>query len=116
MQKNEGQSEKNIERLLKSSFKDENRLQQTLKDETLEMLLHMVKLQQNEVRSQSKLIVLLLINCFVIVLLLSIPELVVSIHILDFIKLAFGLSLLFIPVSCFILILKNWRNYANKMV
>jgi hypothetical protein len=115
MKEKQGYPGKNIESLIVSGFNGEYRLNQKIKDETLQMLLQKVEQRKKVNQPETKLIVALSANCLVISLLLFFSELRISIYLSDLIKSVLGLSLVLIPFSSLVLIILNRRIYAKKM-
>jgi hypothetical protein len=107
-------TEKNIEKLLNSGFNKTHQLDKQLKNDTLQLLEKKVAQKSKELQPENK-IVIGLSAIWIAFLLLIISELKISIYMLDLIKPAVGLSLVFIPVSSIILIILKWRLYEKKM-
>jgi prolipoprotein diacylglyceryltransferase len=108
-------SEKNIQKLLNTSFNKEYQLDEQLKKRTLDFLLPNVSKRKKVVQPENKI----LIGLFVIWIAFSIlifSELRTSIYMLDLIKSAFGLSLVFIPVSSIVLIILKKITHEKKLV
>jgi len=108
-------TERNIEKLIHSSFDKKHQLDKQLKDDTLQLLEQKVAQLSKESQVENKIAIGLSAIWIAFVLLL-ISELRISIYMLDLIKLALGLSLFCIPVSSIVLIILNWRIYEKKMV
>ena len=108
-------TEKNIEKLINSSFNKKYQLDNQLKDDTLQFLEQ--KLAQNSKESQPEYkIVVGLSIIWIAFAFLIFSELGTSIYMLNLIKSAIGLSLVLIPVSSIILIILKMRGYEKKMV
>jgi hypothetical protein len=108
-------SEKNIQKLLNTSLNKEYKLDEQIKKETLELLLQNVAQRKKVTQPESKI----LVGLFVIWIAFSIlifSESRTSIYMLDLIKSALGLSLVFIPVSSIILIILKKRIHEKKLV
>jgi hypothetical protein len=115
MQNKTSYTEKNIEKLLKSSLDDINKLDKQFKDDTLQLLEQKVAQYSKESQPENKIIVGLS-TIWIALLFMIFSELKISIYMLDLIKPAVGLSLVLIPVSSIILIILKWRVYGKKMV
>ena len=108
-------TEKNIEKLLNSSFNKKHQPGKQLKDDTLQLLEQKVAQNSKESLPENKIVVGLTVIWIVFSFLIFI-ELRISIYMLDLIKSALGLSLVLIPVSCIVLIILKWRVYEKTMV
>ena len=108
-------TEKNIEKLLNSSFNKKHQLGKQLKDDTLQLLEQKIAQNSRESPPENKIVVGLTVIWIVFSFLIFI-ELRISIYMLDLIKSALGLSLVLIPVSCIVLIILKWRVYEKTMV
>jgi hypothetical protein len=108
-------TEKNIEKLLNSSFDKKYRLDKQLKDDTLQLLEQKVAQNSKESQPENKIVVGLSVLWITFAFLIF-SELRISIYMLDLMKSALGLSLVFIPVSSIVLIILKWRVYEKKMV
>jgi hypothetical protein len=108
-------TEKNIEKLLNSSFNKKHQLDKQLKDDTLQLLEQKVAQNSKESPPENKIVVGLTVIWIAFSFLILI-ELRISIYMLDLIKSALGLSLVLIPVSSIVLIILKWRVYEKKMV
>lgn len=108
-------TEKNIEKLLNSSFDKKYRLDKQLKDDTLQLLEQKVAQNSKESQPENKIVVGLSVLWITFAFLIF-SELKISIYMLDLMKSALGLSLVFIPVSSIVLIILKWRVYEKKMV
>jgi hypothetical protein len=108
-------TEKNIEKLLNSSFNKKYQLDKQLKDDTLQLLEQKVAQNSKESQPENKIVVGLSVIWIAFAFLIFF-ELRTSIYMLDLIKSAIGLSLVLIPVSSIILIILKWRVYEKNMV
>ena len=108
-------TEKNIEKLLNSSFDKKYQLDKQLKDDTLQLLEQKVAQNSKESQPENKIVVGLSI-IWIAFQFLIFSELRTSIYMLDLIKSAIGLSLVLIPVSSIILIILKLRVYEKNMV
>ena len=106
-------TEKNIEKLLNSSFDKKYQLDKQLKDYTLQLLEQKVAQSSKESQPENKIVVGLSIIWIAFAYLIF-SELRTSIYMLDLIKSAVGLSLVLIPVSSIILIILKWRGYEKN--
>ena len=108
-------TEKNIQKLIGSSLKDENQLDAQFKEVVLDMLLQ--KMAQPKKESQPRPVsVIGLSVMWIVATILVFTEFKDSIYMLDLIKAALGLSMLFIPVSSIILIILKLRSHEKRMV
>jgi len=103
-------TEKNIEKLLNSSFNKKYQPDKQLKDNALQLLEQKVAQRSKEPQPENKIIVGLSI-IWLAFLFLIFSDLRISIHMLDFIKSTVGFSLVLIPVSSIVLIILKWRVY-----
>jgi len=108
-------TEKNIEKLLDSSFNKKYQLDKQLKDDTLQLLEQKVVQNSKETQPENKIVVGLSV-IWIALSFLIFSELRISIYMLDLIKSALGLSLVLIPVSSIILIILKWRVHEKNMV
>lgn len=108
-------TEKNIQKLIDSSFKDENRLDAQHKEVVLDMLLQKMAQQKKEFQSRPVSVIGLSVM-WIVTTILVFTEFKDSTYILDFIKAALGLSMLLIPVSSIILIILKLSSHEKKMV
>jgi hypothetical protein len=108
-------TEKNIQKLLDSSFNAAYKPDQQLKKETLELLLRKVTKYKKVVQPEISLVIGLFV-IWIAIISLFLSEIRISIYILYLIKVALGLSLIVIPVSSFVLIILKWKAYGKKMV
>ena len=108
-------TEKNIEKLLNSSFEKKYQLDKQLKDDTLQLLEQKVAHNSKESQPENKFVVGLSIIWIAFAFLIF-SESRSSIYILDLIKSTIGLSLVLIPVSSIVLIILKWRGYEKNMV
>jgi hypothetical protein len=108
-------TEKNIEKLLNSSFSKLQQPDKQLKDDTLQLLEQ--KVMQNPKESQPEYeIIIGLTIVWITFIFLIFTGLKISTYMSDLIKSAAGLSLILIPVSSIILIILKRREYERKMV
>ena len=105
-------TEKNIEKLLKSSFNENYRLDNQIKEDTL-LILEQKVAQNSKVPLPENKVVAGLSIIWVIFSFLIFAELWPSNYILDMIKSAVGLSLVLIPVSSILLIILKFRGYEK---
>lgn len=108
-------SEKNIEKLLNSSFNKEYQLDNQLKDDTLQLLEQKVAQNSKEPHPENKIVVALT-AIWIAFAFLILSESRTSLYMLDLIKSAIGLSLVLIPVSSIVLIILRLKVYENKLV
>jgi hypothetical protein len=108
-------TEKNIEKLLNSSFNKKYQLDKQLKDDTLQLLEQKVAKNSKESQPENKIVVGLTI-IWIAFAFIFFFELRTSIYMLDLIKSAIGLSMVLIPVSSIILIILKWSGYEKDMV
>jgi hypothetical protein len=108
-------TERNIGKLINSSFKKENQLNEQFKDDIMNLLLPKVAQQKKELQPKT-LIVIGLSVIWIVISLLLFSEFKISIYMLDFIKAALSLSLFLIPVSSIISIIIKLRTHEKKMV
>jgi len=102
-------TEKNIERLLNSSFNKKYQLDKQLKDDTLQLLEQKVAQNSKESQPGNKIVVGLSVIWIAFAFFIF-SELRTSIDMLNLIKSAVGISLVLIPVSSIILIILKWRR------
>lgn len=107
--------EKNIKKLIHSSFKEENQLDAQQKNAVLNMLLLKVDQQKRDLQPEP-LIVIGLSVIWIVLSVLLFSKFKNSIYMLDFIKAALGLSMFLIPVSSIILIILKSKRYEKKLV
>jgi hypothetical protein len=108
-------TEKNIEKLLNSSFNKKYQPDKQLKEDTLQLLEQKVAQNSKGSQPENKIIVGLSV-IWIAFSILIFSESRISIYMLDMIKSALGLSLVLIPVSSIVLIILKWRVYAKNMV
>jgi len=108
-------TEKNIEKLLNSSFSKKYQLDKQLKNSTLQLLEQKVAQHSKESQPENKIVVGLSVIWIVFTFLIF-SESGISKFISDFIKSAIVLSLVLIPVSSIFLIILKWRVYAKRKV
>jgi hypothetical protein len=102
-------TERNIEKLLNSSFNKKDHLDKQFIDDTLQLLEQKVAQNLKESQPENKIAVGLSV-IWMAFLFLIFFELRISVDMLDLIKSAVGLSLVLIPVSSIILIILKWRR------
>jgi hypothetical protein len=108
-------TERNIEKLIVSSLKKENQLNEQIKNDVLNLLLPKVAQQKKE--SQHKTLIHIGLSVtWIVIPLLVFSEFKNSTYMLDFIKAALSLSLFLIPFSSIILIIIKMRSHEKKMV
>jgi hypothetical protein len=107
-------SEKNIQKLLNVGFRREYHPDEQLKKETLELLLQKVTQRKKISQPENKILVGLSV-IWIAFSILIFSESRTSIYILDLIKSALGLSLVFIPISCIVLIILKKRTHEKKL-
>lgn len=115
MQNKEQFSEKNIQKLLNAGFNKEYPLDEQLKKETLEFLLLKVAQRKKAEQPENKIFVGLSVIWIAFSIFIFAGS-STSIYMLDLIKSALGLSLVFIPVSSIILIILKKRTHEKKLV
>jgi hypothetical protein len=108
-------TEKNIEKLLDSGFGKECQLNEQLKEETMELLMKKVVQRKKEEQPEISFAVAFAVIWIALVG-LFLSEISISTYMLDLIKPALGLSLVFIPVSSFVLIVLKKRSHEEKLV
>ena len=108
-------TEKNIEKLLGSSFNQKHHLDKQVKADTLLLLERKVVQNKKAQLTDNKIIVGLSVVWMVFAFLIF-SELRTSNTMLEYIKSAVGLSLVLIPVSSILLIILKWRGYEKSMV
>jgi len=108
-------TEKNIEKLLNSSFNKKHQLDKQLKDDTLQLLEQKVARNLKESQPENKIAIGLSLVWFTFLFVIFF-ELRISIYMLDLLKPALGLSLVFIPISSIVLIILKKRMYEKNMV
>lgn len=108
-------TEKNIQKLISSSLKDENRLDGQQKKVVLDLLLQKIPQQRKKVQPKSVSVIGLSIM-WIFTTIMIFTGFADSIQILDLIKVALGLSILLIPVSSIVLIILKLRSNEKTMV
>jgi hypothetical protein len=108
-------TEKNIGKLLNSSFDKKYQLDEQLKNDTFQLLQQKVAQNSKESQPNNKIAIGLSI-VWLAFLSIIFSELRISIYMLDLLKSAFGLSLVFIPVSSIVLIILKKNFYEKNMV
>ena len=107
-------TEKNIEKLIDSSFNQKYHLDKQLKEETL-LLLECKVAQNKKEQMPDNMIVVGLSLVWMIFAFLIFYELRTSNYMFEYIKSAVGLSLVLIPVSSILLIILKLRGYVKSM-
>jgi hypothetical protein len=107
--------ERNIQKLINSSFKKEYQLNEQFKEDTLELLLQKVAQRKRTPQPETKFVVAFSIIWMVLIA-LFIAETKIPINQMFLIKLALGLSLGFIPVSSIILIIIKKGSHEKELV
>lgn len=115
MQNKTKYSEKNIQKLLNAGFNKEYQLDEQLEKETLELLLQKIAQHKKAVQPENKIFVSLSVIWIALSIFIFNGS-STSIYMLDLIKSALGLSLVFIPVSSIILIILKKRTHEKKLV
>ena len=108
-------TEKNIEKLIRSSLKEENRLDTRHKEVVLDFLLQKMEKQKEEVHPKTVSIIGLSLM-WIAAVILSFIEFKDSIIILNFIQTALKVSLFLIPVSSIVLIILKLRTHEKRVV
>lgn len=108
-------TEKNIEKLLIASFDKKHQLNKQLKDDTLQLLEQKVARNLKESQPENKIVIGLSV-VWLAFLFIVFSDLRISIYMLDVLKPALGLSLVFIPISSIVLIILKRRMYEKNMV
>jgi len=108
-------AEKNIGKLINSSFNKKYQPDKKFKDDTLQLLEQKIAQKSKESQFENKIIVGLSILWTVFAFLVF-SEIRTSIYMLNLIKSALGLSLVLIPVSSIILIILKWRENEKNLV
>jgi hypothetical protein len=115
MQNKMNYREKNIQKLLNSGLNKEYQLNEQFKDDTMELLLHKVAQRKKVVQPETRFVIAFSI-IWIAIIVLFLSGIRISIFLTYLIKLALGLSLVFIPVSSIILIILNKRTHEEKLV
>lgn len=115
MQNKTKYTERNIQKLLNSSFNKEYQLNEQLKEDIMELLLQEVAQRKKKAQPETTLAVAFSV-IWITIIALFIREIRISIYLTYLIKLALGLSLVFIPVSSIILIILKKRTHEKKLV
>jgi len=110
MQNKKIYTEKNIGKLLNSSFNQNHQPDPQLKEDTLHLLEQKVAQYSKKSQPENKIVVGLSV-IWIVLSVLIFSELRISIYMLDLIKSALGLSLILIPVSSIIIIILKRRVY-----
>lgn len=108
-------TEKNIEKLIRSGLKEDNRLDSRHKEVVLDFLLQ--KMEQKKKETYPKIAsVIGLSLMWIAAVILSYTEFKDSIIILHLIKTALKMSLFLIPVSSIVLIILKLKTHEKRMV
>jgi len=107
-------TEINIQKLVSSGLKDENRLSTQHKEVVLNMLLQKIPQPQKKFQPGPVNVIGLSI-IWIIIPVLLLGEFHDSIYMLDIIKAALGISLFSIPVSSIILIIIKLKSHEKRM-
>lgn len=106
--------EKKIEKLIRYSLKEENRMNTQHKEVVLDLLIQ--KLPQQEKENQPEILsVIGLSVLWIVVVILVFSKIENSSYILDLIKVALSISLILIPVSSIVLIILKLRTHEKRM-
>ena len=108
-------TEKNIQKLLNSGLTKECQLNEQFKDDTMELLLQKVAQRKKEGQPETWFVVAFSI-IWIVIIVLFLSGIRISNYLTYLIKLALGLSLVFIPVSSIILIILTKRTHEEKLV
>ena len=115
MSNNKIHTEKNIKKLIRTSLKEENRLDTKHKEVVLDFLLQKMEQQKKEIHPKT-VSVIGLSMMWIAAVILSFTEFKDSISILSLIQTAIKMSLLLIPVSSIVLIILKLRTHEKRMV
>jgi hypothetical protein len=108
-------TEENIEKLLKASYDKKYQLDHKYKNDILEILEQ--KVAQNSKNSKPKYNITIWLSIVWFAFIITIfSELKISSYMLDLLRPALGLSMVFIPVSCIVLIILKKSLYEKNMV
>ena len=108
-------TEKNIQKLIRSSLKEDNQLDTQQKEVVLNLLLQKMEQQKKEIHPKTVSVIGLFIM-WIVAVILSFTEFKDSIIILYLIKTALKMSLFLIPVSSIVLIILKLRTNEKRMV
>jgi len=108
-------TEKNIQKLLHSGLNKEYQPNGQLKDETMELLLLKVAERKKVTQHETTFVVAYAV-IWISITALFLSEISISDYMTHLIKVALGLSFVFIPVSSFILIILKKRTHEEKLV
>jgi hypothetical protein len=108
-------TEKNIEKLIRSSLKNENQLDMRHKEVVLDFLLQKMELQKKEIQPKTVSVIGLSIM-WIAAVIISFTVFKDSVLILSLIQTALKMSLLLIPVSSIVLIILKLRTHEKRMV
>lgn len=115
MSKKKVHTDKNIEKLIRCSLKEENRLDTRHKEVVLDFLLQKMEQQKKEIYPKA-VSVIGLSTMWIAAVVLSFTEFKDSIIILSLIQTALKLSVFLIPVSSIVLIILKLRTHEKRMV
>ena len=115
MSNNKIHTEKNIKKLIRTSLKEENRLDTKHKEVVLDFLLQKMEQQKKEIYPKA-VSVIGLSMMWIVAVILSFTEFKDSIFILSLIQTALKMSLLLIPVSSIVLIILKLRTHEKRVV
>ena len=115
MQDKKAIAEKNIEKLLNSSFSKKYQPDAQLREDTLKLLEQRVVLSSKVPQPGNRMVVGLTVvwMAFACLIFFGLRP---SIYMLDLIRSAVGLSLVLIPVSSIVLIILKWGGYEKNRV
>jgi hypothetical protein len=109
------QIEENIRKLLNSGINADCQLDEQIKERTLELLSQ--KITQRKRISQTDIKVLVATTAiWIFIIVLISCKIENSMYLTGLIKPALGLSMCFIPVSSFVLIILNKKKYEKELV
>ena len=115
MNNKKADTEKNIEKLIRSSLKEENRLETRHKEVVLDFLLQKMEQQKKEITSKT-VSVIGLSMMWIVAVVLSFTEFKNSIIIMNLIQTALKMSVILIPVSSIVLIILKLRTHEKRVV
>jgi hypothetical protein len=108
-------TEKNIQKLIRSGLKEENRLDTRHKEVVLDLLLQ--KLGQYKKENQpGSLSIIGLSGLWLAAVILAFTAANDSLYLLDLLKVALSINLLLIPVSSIVIIISKLRTHEKRMV
>jgi len=108
-------TEKNIEKLIRSSLKEESRLDSRHKEVVLDFLLQKMEPQKKEIHPKTVSVIGLSLM-WIAAVILSFTEFKDSTIILSLIQTALKMSLFLIPVSSIVLIILKLRTHEKRVV